>query len=80
MERVTAWSMGKWDTALEKAEYALKNLGEMAWKCPVGRGSKGAGETRIHSHLHDGETTLPTCLPSATQPHLATSVSLSTQP
>ena len=29
--------MGKWDTALEKAEYALKNLGEMAWKCQVGR-------------------------------------------
>ena len=39
MERVTAWNMGQWDTALEKAEYALKNLGEMAWKRQVGRGS-----------------------------------------
>lgn len=67
MERVTAWSMGQWDTALEKAEYALRNLGnglEMPGREEEVR--QRAGETRIHSHLHDGQTALPPCLPAPT--------------
>ena len=63
MERVTAWSMDKWDTALEKAEYALKNLGEMAWKCQVGRGSK-IGSRREQNPLPSaGWTDSPAHLP-----------------
>lgn len=81
LERVTAWSMGQWDTALEKAEYALKNLGEMAWKCQVGRGSK-TESWRDQNPFPSARWTDSPCPPAspAPQPHLARSVSLSTQP